>query len=122
MFNYLYTLLCGKNINPDYKVHIYPFIGLFTLLFAAGLSFIFYVVLGRLRPIWYKTTHWLVIMVLILLVASSLAFNYAEQMTGGDTPFTYTFAMVNALYAFIYYVIFSLIFKRFSIYAKRTPF
>lgn len=122
MFSYLYTLLCGKTIYPEYKDHIYPFIGLFTFLLAFALAFIFYIIIGRKWTVWYKTTHWIITMVVILFIAFAFAFNYAEEETGGNTPFDYTFAMVNTLYAFIYYILFSILLKRFSIFAKRTPF
>jgi len=123
MFEFLYELLCGQNPDPIFATDIYPFVGLFTLIFALVFAVVFYIILGRSRPVWDKTVHWVVTMVILLIIAFGFAYNNAQTVTEEDeNSFFYKFAMVNTLYAFIYYVIFSLIFKRFSIFAKRTPF
>lgn len=123
MFEFLYELLCRQNPDPIYATDIYPYVGIFTLLFALVFAIVFYIVLGRSKPIWDKTVHWMITLIILLIIAFSFAYNHAQKVTDESSdPFFFTFAMVNTLYAFIYYVLFSLVFKRFSIFAKRTPF
>ena len=123
MFEFLYELLCGQNPDPTFATDVYPFVGLFTLIFAITVTFIFYVVLGRNWPVWDKVIHWVITMVILLIVAFYFAFNKAQTATGeSEDSFFFTFSFVNTLYAFIYYILFSILFKRFSIFAKRTPF
>ncbi|SEI49902.1 hypothetical protein SAMN05216327_10249 [Dyadobacter sp. SG02] len=122
MFQMLYEVLCGAHPNPAYAEEIYPFVGVFTLIAAGLFAFLFYVVLGRMRPIWDKTSHWSATLVLLLLIAFLFSRYHAEAVTEDMEPFVYRFALVNLLYAAIYYLLFSLAFKKLSIYAKRTPF
>ncbi|MBE9462231.1 hypothetical protein ACFP1I_13410 [Dyadobacter subterraneus] len=123
MFEFLYELLCGQNPDPIFATDIYPFVGLFTLVFAFVFTLVFYIILGRSRPIWDKTVHWVITMIILLIIAFGFAYNHAQTVTEEEeNSFFYTFAMVNTLYAFIYYILFSILLKRFSIFAKRTPF
>ena len=123
MFKTLYELLTGPYPDPAYGTEVYPFVGFFTLLAALGFAIIFYLVLGRWKPIWDKLAHWVLTLVLLLGLAFYLAVSQSIHATGEDADaFVYKFAMVNALYAFIYFIIFSLLLRKTSIFAKRTPF
>jgi Na+/melibiose symporter-like transporter len=123
MFSLLYELLGGKNDNPVYEESIFPAVGLFTIILSVLFAVIFYVLLGRWRPVWDKQKHWLITMILLALIASGLAYSQARNGTEDDADaYMFTFSMINALYAVVYFVILSLLFKRASIFAKRTPF
>ena len=124
MFRILYELLCGRNIDPTYATDIYPTVGLFTLIGAAIGCAVFYLALGRWRPIFDKLVHWIISVVLIALIAGILALRLARGAIGGDDYDSYMvkFSMVNGLYAAIFFVLLSLMLKKASIFAKRTPF
>jgi len=126
MFTFLYELLCGQSdsIDPAYTTDVYPSVGLFTLLFALVFALVFYLALGRWKPIWDKLKHWIVTLILLAVVAVFFALTQAKGATGESsyTSFMYKFSLVNALYAIIYFIIFSLLLKKASIFASHTPF
>ena len=123
MFKFLYELF-GKNVDPTYATDVYPFVGLFTLLIVLVFVALFYVALGRWKPVWYKLGHWFVTLIILLLFAFFFAFTKSKEATGEDThtSFMWKLAFVNVLYTFIYFIVFSLLFKKISIFAKHTPF
>jgi len=123
MFTTLYELLTGKNADPTYSTAIFPTVGLFTLIFTFIAAVIFYLLLGRWKPVWEKTTHWLVTIVIISVVAGFFAISQALSETGEEAnAYMYSFSLINALYAVVYFFIFSLLLKKASIFARRTPF
>lgn len=123
MFSLLYELLGGKNDNPVYEESIFPSVGLFTLILSVIFALVFYLLLGRWRPVWDKQKHWLITIVLLAFIASGLAYGQAKNGTEDDADaYMFTFSMINALYAVVYFIVLSLFFKRASIFAKRTPF
>ncbi len=123
MFKTFYEFLTGTNADPVYGTDVYPSVGLFTLLFALIFGLIFYLALGRWKPVWDKLVHWVITLVLLIGVAIYFAISQAKGATGEDADaFMYKFSLVNALYASIYFIIFSILMKKASIFAKRTPF
>ncbi|SFF00352.1 hypothetical protein SAMN05518672_1144 [Chitinophaga sp. CF118] len=123
MFSILYELLGGKNANPAYEESIYSFVGLTTLIISIIFASVFYLFLGRWRPVWDKLKHWLITIVVLAIATNLLAFNMARMITEENTDaYMVTFSFINALYAVVYFIILSFILKRASIFAKRTPF
>jgi len=123
MFTSIYELLCGKNDDPVYASTVYPNAGLFTLVFAIIFVIIFYLLLGRWKPVWDKVSHWIITLVLLIGIAFYLALSQSKNATGEDADsFMYKFAIINAVIATVYFFIFSVLLKRASIFAKRTPF
>jgi hypothetical protein len=123
MFKTLYELLTGQNADPTYSTDVFPTVGLFTLAFTLVIALIFYVLLGRWRPVWEKTGHWLVTLLLISATSGFVALGMAKSATGEEAnAYMYSFSMINALYSVVYFFVFSLLLKRTSIFAKRTPF
>ncbi len=123
MFKFIYELLGGKNADPVYSTEVYPAVGLFTLLFALIFALIFYLALGRWKPVWDKLSHWIITLIVLIGVAVYFALSQAKGSTGEDyDAYMYKFSLVNALIATIYFVIFSILLKKASIFAKRTPF
>ncbi len=123
MFKFIYELFCGKNADPIYATDVYPSVGLFTLIFAFVFALIFYLALGRWKPVWDKFSHWIITLIILLVVAFYFALSQAKGATGEDADaFMYKFSLVNDLLATIYFFIFSILLKKASIFAKRTPF
>jgi len=123
MFTSLYQLLCGTNDDPVYASDVYPNVGLFTLILAIAFALIFYLLLGRWKPVWYKTSHWIITTIMLLIIGFFLALSQSKSATGEDADsFMYKFAIINAIIIFVYFFIFSILLKRASIFARRTPF
>ena len=123
MFKTLYEFLTGPYPDPVYGTEVYPFVGLFTFLLALIVAIVFYIVLGRWKPVWDKLAHWAITLVIIVVVAFYLALSQSKSATGEDADsFMYKFSFVNALYAAIYFIIFSMLMRKASIFARRTPF
>lgn len=124
MFKLLYELITGQNVDPIYGTDVYPSVGLFSLILSVLFVVIFYLLLGRWKPVWHKTAHWLITLVLLILVLAFFALTQAKAATQLEAfdAFMYKFAFANVIYGFFYYCLLSFLFKRFSIFAKRTPF
>jgi hypothetical protein len=123
MFQQMYELLCGQNNDPAYATNIYPSVGLFTLIFAIVFALIFYVALGRWKNVWYTRIHWVITLVLLAALSAVFGMFQAKGETASDSfdSFMIKFGLINALYAVVYFILLSLLLKRFSIYSKRTP-
>jgi glucan phosphoethanolaminetransferase (alkaline phosphatase superfamily) len=124
MFQFLYELLCGVNIDPTYVTDVYPFVGLFTLILAVVFCAVFYLALGRWKPIWDKLLHWIITILILIGIAVLFALSQSKGAIGADSYDSYMikFSLVNALYAVVYFIVLSFLLKKASIFAKRTPF
>ncbi|MES2275967.1 MAG: hypothetical protein V4592_08090 [Bacteroidota bacterium] len=123
VFTWLYELLCGANDDlPEFRDTIFGSVGLASLLLALLLAALFYLLLGRWRHVWYKLSHWVVTLLVCLVAGFGLAFGIARQTLGIFNGYAMLFAVVNGIVLMSYFILFSLLFKRFSVYAKRTPF
>lgn len=123
MFTWLYELCCGANDDlPEFRDTIFGTVGLSTLVLAILFAIIFYIVLGRWRNIWHTRGHWAVTLCLSLVVGSGLAFGVAHQALGLYNGYVMLFSVMNGVLLMIFFILLSLPLKRFSIYAKRTPF
>jgi len=124
IFSEIYQALIGKNDDPIYEDEVFFAVGLFTLLIAFVSGIVFYIGLGRWKPLFYGFKHWIITLLLVLTLTGLLALQQSKDatQTAGFDAYMVRFAMFNALYAVICFIIFSLLLKRFSIFAKRTPF
>lgn len=124
MFTTLYELLLGRNDDPIYANTIFTPVGVLTLLVTLALAAVFYLGLGRWRAVFHRTGHWVVMLIIVAIFAYAYAVYYALDQTNLPETDSYMqgFGGVNLLYALIEFVIFSVLLKRFSIFAKRTPF
>ncbi|GAA4447898.1 hypothetical protein GCM10023189_04940 [Nibrella saemangeumensis] len=124
MFTSLYELWLGQNNDPIFADEIFTPVGMLTLLFALIVAAVFYLLLGRWKPVFDNTTHWIITLVVVAIFGFVYALQYAKDRTGADEADSYMqgFGGINALYAVIFFTIFSALLKRFSIFAKRTPF
>lgn len=124
MFPLLYELLLGQNDDPIYVENIFTPVGVLTLLVTLALAVAFYLLLGRWRAVFHRTPHWIITLVVVAIFAYAYAVYYALDQTNLPESDSYMqgFGGVNLLYALIEFSIFSILLKRFSIFAKRTPF
>lgn len=123
LFNFLYELICGENADaPEYGDGIFSSAGLLTLFVILTVAAIFYIGLGRLSNVWHKLTHWWVTLIFSAILGFLIAFLLAKSELGLIDGYLIKFALFNAVFAIVYFALFSFLLKRFSIYAKRTPF
>ena len=128
MFSALYELFIGENpdLAQEFRGSIFPSVGLLTIVFAIILAAVFYLALGRWRPVWDKRVHWVLTLTLAAIIGFVYAYTQASGTLGGmdDTGtrnYVIQFALFNAVFIALYFLIFSLVLKRFSIYARHTP-
>jgi hypothetical protein len=122
IFSSLYELIIGENADfPEYRAGIFDSVGLITFIIAIVICLLFYVALGRWKAIWYTTIHWVITIILVAAIGFGFAFTQAKGQLGDFDSYLIRFAIFNALYAAIYFIAFSFLFKNFSIFSKRTP-
>src|SRR4051812_8144225 len=108
IFSSFYELICGSNPDfPEYRDSIFNYVGLLTLIVSAVICLIFYVALGRWKPIFYKLTHWIITIILVSLTCFALAYYYSKSIIETSDSYLVSFAGINALYAAIYFIILS---------------
>lgn len=124
MFTTLYELILGQNNDPIYRDEIFTPVGTITFFAALLLAALFYLGLGRWKAVFHRPVHWVIALAIMLAFAYGYAVGYALDRTGEASTDSYMngFGAVNALYASIEFLLFSILLKRFSIFARRTPF
>lgn len=124
IFTSLYQALIGKNDDPIYEDEVFFSVGLFTIIIALAVGILFYLGIGRWKAIFCHLKHWIVSLLIVLVVTGLLALQQAKSATQAEVFDAYMvrFAMFNALFAIIWFFLFSLLLKRFSIFSKHTPF
>ena len=125
IFSAIYEALIGPNSDySEYRESIFSSVGILSFAFMIVICFLFYVALGRWKGIWYTRTHWFITVFLCAAIGFGLAYFMARDVLGvmDVDGYLLRFASFNALYCALYFIIFSFLFKRFSIFAKRTPF
>jgi hypothetical protein len=123
VFPVLYELFCGHNKNyPEYKEQIFTSVGTLSLIIPLVICFLFYVVLGRWKMVWYSNKHWGITIFVCALIGFFLAFFITKNILGLIDAYVWIFAFINAILAAVYFIAFSFLFKNLSIYSKRTPF
>ncbi len=122
LFSSLYEALIGPSTDyTDFEDHLFNDVGLLTLVVSAIICFVFYILLGRWKSVWYTRTHWALTILLCGLIGFCLAYFISRNALGIVDGYVIRFALFNALIAAIYFVILSFLFKPFSIFSKRTP-
>lgn len=123
VFSPLYELVCGVNSNyPEYRTQLFGSTGLLTIVLALIIGLLFYVVLGRWKLIWFNKAHWAATIALCALFGFLLAFISAKSLLGLVDGYLLRFALFNAIFAAVFFILFSFLLKNFSIFSKRTPF
>ena len=129
LFSSLYSALISifQSQRPTdyglYKTDLFSLVGWSTLGVALLLVLVFYYVFNSaLRTGMFRTTHW----VLTLALAAGLGAFLANSLSKGHGAEASTylgyFMVVNMLVAALWFLIFSVLLKRWSTYARTTPF
>ena len=129
-FNALYAALIGLLYDRKpvdfglYKTEIFNSVGLYTLLMTAALVLAFYYVFNHAISLgtWYRPRHWLLVLLLAAGLGALLAFRVGTGLEALRGPYLRYFIIVNTLVAPLWYVVLSLVFKRWSRHARTTPF
>lgn len=124
MFTQLYELLIGTHDDPTFAESIFPSVGFITLALSLIVALAFYLALGRWKPIWHKLFHWVMTLIGLMVTSFVLGLTQAKGAIGAPEADFYMikFAIVNAIFSFLYFILFSFLMKKASIFAKRTPF
>jgi hypothetical protein len=121
VFNFIYETLVGKTSDPTYREGIFLTIGVATFLINLALALLFYLLLGRWKAVWYKLSHW----ILTLLLSIGICSLVLSLVTDGEVDVNGEWWMIlvwNTIIATVWYFIFSMLLKRFSIFPKYIPF
>lgn len=123
IFSNLYQLISGAHQSvPDYVDEVYDNVGVPTLIIVSIITAIFYLLLGRWKPIFFKSGHWVFTLLLTAIIAAAFAFASAMKVIGEADSYMFRFSLMNGIFSAILFFILSVILKRLSIFAKRTPF
>lgn len=123
VFSGLYELISGSNSDvPDYNEEVYDTVGPITLVVVIAMILIFYLLLGRWKPIFHKLGHWVITLTFTMVAAFTIAFICAKDVTGEIDAYMYRFSLMNLIFAAVIFILLSLIVKKMSIFSKRTPF
>jgi hypothetical protein len=123
LFILIFEGLCGENQSiSDYRGHLYGTVGLLTLLIALAICLTFYLALGRWRNIWHTRVDWVITLVACAFIGFAVAFGLSKHSIGSTDSYLLLFSFMSGFLTILFFVILSLIIKRFSIYARRTPF
>lgn len=123
IFSPFYEWICGTNAeSPEYDNGIYDSVGLITVAITLTTAVVFYLLLGRWKPVFDKMRHWIIAVVLVALAGFGLAFAAAKNELGAVDGYLVRFALINMILTVVLFFICSILLKRGSIFAKRTPF
>lgn len=115
-----------------YDSGTYIIIGWFLTLSSLSLMLLYYYLLSSYGK-WYKRSYWLLWLMIVCginyfgayaISIGEMEAHFRESDHGSPYGFSehFSFSMVNALWAFLFSVIFSVLFKWKSVRASRTPF
>ncbi|MEM6717728.1 MAG: hypothetical protein AAF611_00290 [Bacteroidota bacterium] len=104
---------------------------LIGMLILFGFTFLFltlyYIIFGRKTDRYASVGKWFlfgVINLLLVFIVTLLVEGFSVFAYDGFDNFEFeiwSFSLINMLYAFVFYFLFSLVFKRFSIHSKFYP-
>jgi hypothetical protein len=124
IFSPFYEWICGSNgESPEYNDNgIYDSVGFITVAVTLLLTIVFYVLLGRWKPVFYTIRDWIITLFINAFIGFGLAFTSAKGELGSIDGYLIRFAIINAIFTIVLFFMLSIILKRASIFAKRTPF
>lgn len=123
IFSNIYELISGVNINnPEYDDEIYSNVGLVTLVIVLCITILFYLLIGRWRPIFCSIYNWIFTLLLTSIGCGILAFASAKDVIGQADTYMIRFSIMNGVLSAVFFILLSIAMKRLSIFAKRTPF
>jgi len=121
-FTFLYEALIGSNpSNPEYHDGIFSSVGIVSLITTVVITLLFYIALGRWKPVFHKARHWIVTLTFTGIAGFTLAYVLTNNEIGSTDAYALRFAFINMFYTALCFIVFSVILKRASIFAKHTP-
>jgi hypothetical protein len=121
-FTLIYEALIGANpFNPEYRGGIFSSVGTVSSVTTIVIGLLFYVALGRWKPVFHKTVHWIITLIFSGIAGFVLAYMLTNSEIGNTDAYALRFAFINMLYAMVCFMVLSLLLKRASIFAKHTP-
>jgi hypothetical protein len=127
-FTNLYEVFAGvHNERELLSQEVFPVVGLLMLGITFLTVIIYYYVLNSVgnQVRFNRTSYWVVFMLLNALIHFFIALNrigrILEVASDDYEGYFYVFAVTNAFYSVLVYIIFSLVFKNWSKHAPYTP-
>ncbi len=106
-----------------YKTDLFSLVGWSTLGVALLLVVAFYYVFNSaLRTGMFRTTHWVLTLALAAGLGALLANTLSKSHGAEGSSYLGYFMVVNMLVAALWFLVFSVLLKRWSTYARTTPF
>ncbi|PJJ83518.1 hypothetical protein [Mucilaginibacter auburnensis] len=124
IFSPVYEALCGAHpdYTAEYRGSIFGSVGTITLAIIVAMLLLFYVVLGRWKMVWFNLIHWGVTVLITAIICFFIAYLSAKNVLELVDGYVWRFAVINAIYTAVIFILLSLIFKNLSVFSKRTPF
>lgn len=123
VFAAVYELLIGANLqSPEYRDGIFSSVGVASFLACLVICLLFYLALGRWKPLFHRTVHWVIALSATGVAGFGIAYAFTGSEIGMIDGYALQFASTNTFYTVVCFCILSLLLKRFSIFAKHTPF
>jgi hypothetical protein len=106
-----------------YKTDLFPLVGWSTLGVSLVAVLVFYYVCNAaLRTGLFRTSHWALTLLLAAGLGTFLAYNISKGHGAEIGSYLGYFMVVNMLVAALWFLLFSVLLKRWSTYARTTPF
>jgi|SRR6476661_776673 len=129
MFTSLYSALISifQGQRPAdyglYKTELFPLVGWSTLGVSLLLVLAFYYLFNSiLRTGMFRTVHWALTLALAAGLGTFLAYNLSSGHGAESSSYLGYFMVVNAIVGALWFLLFSVLLKRWSTYARTTPF
>lgn len=120
IFTFLYELFWSP-ANPAYRSDIFPMVGVTSTITVLLLALIFYLGLGRWQAGWHHDKHWTITLVILIVFNAIILLSTTIGSEVDFSPFDLYLLLINSIYIVVFWMIFSAIFKQFSVLAKKTP-
>jgi hypothetical protein len=122
-------------LSQEFEESIYPLVGSITVVIVFFVPVFYYLVLNRNTAMLHRLKHWLIFLVLCTIAIFLISYwmidsmyqgngfgSYGSDNSSTDNSVMWDFCIKNTILFMIIFFIVSLILKRFSIHAKKTPF
>lgn len=124
LFISLYEWFIGPAPSGRDFQNAFEGVGMLTVVSSIGFALIFYIWLGRWKPVWFKMSHWLITLGIIGALCFGLAIIQSKFDVIGFVLDGYVikFALINAIFSAIVFFLSSIALKRYSKFSKFVPF
>ncbi|MBX7243012.1 MAG: hypothetical protein K1X92_14815 [Bacteroidia bacterium] len=129
MFQLLYNYTVGGDYTyfNEFGESVFPSVGIITIVFSLIVCLLYYPVINRLTDKFDQFVHWIIFLVLCGVFGGVFAYVTANNFIVGEMGDTepripVLFWVMNAIYAILYFFIFSVLLKKTSKYATLIPF